>query len=197
MYVSWGNLSQIYKGMNQPDSAMLYAKKAYEKIKSDQSLNKYWEPRQVMLIFTCLGNAFAGKGEYDSALVYYRKSIVLSANNYWEIHLMDNYNGVAAVYKATGKLDSAVWYTKKVLAAKTAKAYPVTSLKAANLLSDIYESENRYDSTLKYVRMAISLRENLFNREKIMAIQNVHYKEQENQKAIADSKLKLRNQFIM
>ncbi len=45
--------------------------------------------------------------------------------------------------------------------------------------------------------MAIGLKENLFNREKIMAIQNVHYKEQEKQKEIADSKLKLRNQFIM
>jgi len=30
-----------------------------------------------------------------------------------------------------------------------------------------------------------------------MAIQNVHYREQESQKAIADSRLKLRNQFIM
>ncbi len=111
--------------------------------------------------------------------------------------LVDSYNGVAAVYKATGKLDSAVWYAKKVLAAKMAKSYPISSLKAANLLSDVYELKNRPDSTLKYLRMAIGLKENLFNREKIMAIQNLHYKEQEKQKEIADSKLKLRNQFIM
>lgn len=197
MYVSWGNLSRIYESLNQPDSAMLYAKKAYDRIKKDQSLNKYWDPRQLTLTYTCLGNAFAGKAEYDSALFYYRRSILLSANNYWEIHLIDSYNGVAAVYKATGKLDSAVWYAKKVLAAKIAKSYHVSSLKAANLLSDVYELENRSDSTLKYVRMAIGLKENLFNREKIMAIQNVHYKEREKQKEIADSKLKLRNQFIM
>lgn len=197
MYVSWGGLSRIYDRMNQPDSAMLYAKKAYEKIKTDQSLNKYWDPRQVPLIYTCLGNAFAGKDEYDSALVYYRKSTLLSANKFWEIHLIDNYNGVATVYKATGKLDSAVWYAKKVLATKIAKSYPVSALKAANLLSDVYELKNRPDSTLKYIRTAIGFKENLFNREKIMAIQNVHYKEQENQKAIADAKLKLRSKFIM
>ncbi len=196
-YVSWGNLSRIYEGMNQPDSAMLYAKKAFEKIKSDQSRNKYWHPRQVTLIYTCLGNAFAGKGEYDSALFYYRMSIPLSANNYWEIHLIDGYNGVAAIYKATGKLDSAVWYAKKVLAAKTAKSYPISALKAANLLSEVYELKNRPDSTLKYLRMAIGLEESLFNREKIMAIQNLHYNEREKQQEIADSKLKLRNQFIM
>jgi signal transduction histidine kinase len=197
MYVSWGNLSSIYEGMNQPDSAMLYAKKAYEKIKEDQSLNKYWHPRQVSLTYTCLGNAFAGKAGYDSALFYYRMAIPLSVNNYWEINLIDSYNGVATVYKATGKLDSAVWYAKKVLAAKIAKSYPVSSLKAANLLSDVYELKDRPDSTLKYLRMAIGLKESLFNRRKIMAIQNIHYKEQEKQKEIADSKLKLRNQFIM
>jgi signal transduction histidine kinase len=111
--------------------------------------------------------------------------------------LIDNYNGVAEIYKATGNIDSAVWYAKKVLATKTAKSYPVSSLKAANLLSDVYELENRSDSTLKYVRMAIGLKENLFNRENIMAIQNVHYREEENQRAIAGARLKLRNQFIM
>lgn len=197
MYVSWGTLSQIYEGMNQPDSAMLYAKKAYKKIRSDQSRNKYWHPMQVALTHLCLGNAFAGKADYDSALFHYRISISISASNYWEIQLIDSYNGVAAVYKATGGLDSAVWYAKKVLAAKIAKSYPVSALKAANLLSDVYEMKNRPDSTLKYMRMAVGLKENLFNREKMMAIQNVHYKEQEKQREIADSRFKLRNRFIM
>jgi len=197
LYVSWGNLSRIYEGMNESDSAMLYAKKAYEKMKADQSQNKYWNPMQASVTYTCLANAFVGKAEYDSALFYYRISMPLSENNYWEIFLVDGYNGVAAVYKATGKLDSAVRYAKKVLAAKVAKSYPVSSLKAANLLSDVYELKNRPDSTLKYLRMGIGLRESLFNREKIMAIQNLRYKEQEKEKEIADSKLKLRNQFIM
>jgi signal transduction histidine kinase len=90
-----------------------------------------------------------------------------------------------------------VWYAKKVIGAKVAKSYPISSLKAANLLSDVYELKNTPDSTLKYLKIAIGLRESLFNREKIMAIQNLQYKEKEKQKEIADSKLKLRNQFIM
>ncbi|HTF27542.1 MAG TPA: tetratricopeptide repeat protein, partial [Flavitalea sp.] len=184
MYVSWGNLSRIYEDLNEPDSAMLYAKKAFEKIKEDQSRNEYYNPRQVSLTYTCLGNAFAGKARFDSALFYYRMAIPLSANNYWEIHLVDSYNGIAAVYNATGRLDSAMWYARKVLAAKVAKSYPISSLKAANLLSAIYELKNKPDSTLKYLRMAIGLRESLFNREKIMTIQNLRYKELEKQKEI-------------
>jgi two-component system sensor histidine kinase UhpB len=197
MYVAWGNLSRIYGGMNEPDSAILYAKKAYENINGDQRLNKYWQPRQVSATYTSLGDAFAGKAEYDSALFYYRTAISLSANNFWEVHLMNDYNGVAAVCKATGKLDSAVWYAKKALAINVAKSYPVSSLKATNLLSDVYDLKNRPDSTLKYLRMAVGLRETLFNRERMMAIQSLHHKEQERQKEIAESKSKFRDRFIM
>ena len=196
-YVSWGGVSRIYAGMNQPDSAMLYARKAYDGMVEDHTLNEYWDPRQLTLVYTNLGNAFAGKAEYDSALLFYRKSILHCANNYWEIHLIDNYNGIAEVYKATGKLDSAIWYAKKALGSKIAKSYPFSALKASIVLSDAYELKKKPDSTLKYIRTAIAVKENLFNREKIMAIQNVHYKEQESQKAIADSRLKLQNQFIL
>ena len=196
-YVAWGGLSRIYAGMNEADSAMLYAKKAYDAMKKDRALNRFWDPRQMIVMNNGLGNAFSGKAGYDSALFYYRKSIHLCKDNYSEVHLIDNYNGVAAVHKATGRFDSALWYAKNVLAMRTAKSYPVSSLEAANLLSDVYDLENRPDSALKYVRMAVRLKENLFNREKIIAIQDVHYREQENQKAIVDARLKLRNQFIL
>lgn len=196
-YVSWGGLSRIYASMNLADSAMLYAKKAYHAMEKDPTRNRFWDPRQMIVMNKGLGNAFSGKAIYDSALFYYKKSIHLCKENYSDVHLMDNYNGVAAVYKATDKLDSAIWYAKQVLAMKVAKSYPVSSLEAANLLSEIYDLENRPDSALKYVRMAVELKDNLFNREKIIAIQDVHYREQENQKAIADVRLKLRNQFIL
>lgn len=77
--------------------------------------------------------------------------------------MVKDYNGIAAMYKATGKLDSAVWCAEKVLAAKIATSYPVSRLKAANLLSDIYELKNRPDSTLKYFRLAPILKDSLFN----------------------------------
>src|SRR5690606_29414353 len=124
-------------------------------------------------------------------------SISLSANNDWEVHLIDNYNGVANVFKETNKLDSVEWYARKVLSTKIAGSYPVSAIKAANLLSDLYQSRNNPDSALKYVSMAAAFKESLFNREKIMAIQNIHYREQEREREIAESKLQLRNQFIV
>ena len=199
IYGIWAGLSRLYDAMHQPDSAILYAKKAYEGVKHNHRLNagSYQSQKEISVITPILGNAFAGKAEYDSALFYYRMGLPASVNIYWEIHLIDGYNGIAAVYKATGNLDSALWYAKKILTAKIGKSYPTGPLKAANLLADIYELKNKPDSTLKYLRIAIGLKESLFNREKMMAIQNLTYKEQEKQKEIAGSKLKLRNQFIM
>jgi two-component system sensor histidine kinase UhpB len=49
---------------------------------------------------------------------------------------------------------------------------------------------------LKYVRMAIGINESLFNREKIMAIQNLTYQEREKQKELAAAELAFRNQVI-
>jgi signal transduction histidine kinase len=197
IYNMWIWLSRIFESMHQPDSAMLYAKKAYEEMKRNQVLsNESYEGRvKISFISPILGNAFAGKGNYDSALLYYRMGIPVSTNSYLETKLINDYNGIAAVYKATGNMDSAIWYSKKVLTEKITKTYPVGFLKAVNLLADIYESQNKPDSTLKYLRIAIVLKDSLFNREKTIAIQNITYKEQERQKEIEAAKLELRNKF--
>ena len=50
-------------------------------------------------------------------------------------------------------------------------------LKAANLLADIYELQKNADSSLKYLRIAINLKDSLFNREKTIAFQNVIFKD--------------------
>ena len=196
----WGNwfiLSMIYEGMNKPDSAMVFAKKAYEIIKFNGRLYKEDNESliQVSSVSKLLGNAFVAKAEYDSALYYYHVAIPLSTNLLSEINVIDSYNGIATVYKATGRLDSAVWYAAKVLTAKIAKSYPVGLLKAANLLSDIYQLENKPDSTLKYLRMSIALKDSLFNREKMIAIQNRTYTEQEKQQEIVAAEIKLQNQY--
>ena len=196
MHVAWANLSRIYRAMDQSDSAMIYVKKAFEHINRDQSLNKYWHPRQVGLIYAELGTSFAGHGDYDSALYYYRLCMPAAVYNNWEMDLMDVYNGVAAVHKATGELDSAVWYSDKVLTAEVTRSYPVSALTAANLLTEVYELKEQSDSVLKYVRMAIGMKDSLFNREKIMAIQNLTYRERERQEALATAELEFRNKVI-
>src|SRR5204863_6346802 len=128
---------------------------------------------------------YAGKANFDSALFLYRNSISISLKYHLELYRLDliqSYNGIAAVYKATKKFDSAAWYSKKVFSEKIEKSYPIGLLKAANMLADIYESQNKSDSSLKYLRIALNINDSLFSREKTMAIQSIAFKEQEKQK---------------
>ncbi len=142
-----------------------------------------------------LGNAFASKAQYDSALYYYRMGIPVSRYYYLETDMIDDYNGIAVVYNVTGKVDSAVWYAQKVLTEKVTKTYPVGFLKAANLLAAIYELKNKPDSTLKYLRIVVSLKDSLFNRDKTIAVQNLTYKEKERERELEDSRIKVQNRF--
>ena len=187
----WHDLAKVFGAMNQSDSAIFYAKESYKVLKR-------WKFADLNgSIYLTLGNAFASKGNYDSALFYYKIGVPISIRRSLAINKIDLYNGIAKAYKASGNVDSALWYSKKVLSDKSGHSYPIGSLNAANMLAAIYESKNKPDSTLKYLQIAIGLKDSLFNREQTIAIQNLTYKEQEKQKEIADSKLKLRNQFVM
>ncbi len=66
----YGNASHIFNGMKQYDSALLYARKSVAELNHNYSLNK--DSNEVKFlrsnIFLGLGDAFAGKAMYDSAL---------------------------------------------------------------------------------------------------------------------------------
>jgi len=181
----WSVVGSVYEKNNQPDSAILYGKKAYE-------LNNDWSG-----ILYVLGSAYSKKNNNDSAMFYYRAGLPVAVKNHTEIDLIDIYNGIAIIKKVQGDTDSAAWYAKKALAEKVGRTYPLGLLRSANMLADLYQSQNKDDSTLKYLRVSISLKDSLFNREKTIAIQNLAFKEQEKQKEIAASKLKYQNRLKM
>ncbi len=184
----YANLSRIFLSMNQFDSALIYAEKSHELMKQNPSLNTSWVKSNM---FTFLGDAFAGKAHYDSALFYYRMSLPFSDDIKMGLNKVDAYIGIAKVFKERGRPDSSTWYAKKVLSEKIIKTYRIGLLKAANLLAAVYESQNNADSSLKYLHIAIDVRDSLFNREKTIAFQNIIFKEKEEQKAIEAATLKL------
>lgn len=134
----WRDLSLVFHKLNKPDSAMLYAKKAYDQLKGTGAGN----------ISNVLGDAYAAKGNYDSALILYRNGVPVAQRDYDEPELIDCYNNIAGVYKAINNLDSAAWYCKKVLDEKIEKSYPLGLFTTTNMLADIYESKNKPDSSL-------------------------------------------------
>ena len=187
MAPGWRDLALVFHKLNEQDSAMLYAQKAYEQLKNTGAFN----------ISNVLGDAYVGKGNYDSALFFYRNGIAVAIKQYMQPDLVDCYNNIAGVYKEKNNLDSAVWYCKKVLNEKIEKSYPIGLLNTTNMLADVYSLEKKPDSALKYLRIALTIKDSLFSREKTMAIQNLAFKNQEKQKEVEAAKLQWQNQLKM
>ncbi len=199
------DLSQLYvalvpvlESLKKYDSALFYARKGYALFKSMPVLNEINDDntRIKCFQFRFLGEAFAGKAAYDSALYYYKLSLAASQPIHMELNNLDVYNGLAKIYKEKNQLDSAIYYATKTVSDKTAKSYPVGKLKAANLLADVYELKHNSDSTLKYLRMAIVIQDTLYNKDKMLAYQNIIFKDAERQQEVAATKLKLQREYL-
>jgi len=191
-------LVPVFENLKQYDSALIYARKGYALFKSMPVLHEQNDDNIRIKCFQLrfLGDAFAGKSEYDSALYFYNISLSTSKVIHMEINNLDIYNGLAKIYKSKGKLDSAIYYATMVAGNNTAKNYPVGKLQASNLLTEIYEMKNRPDSTLKYMRMAIIIQDSLYNKDKMLAYQNIIFKDQEKQREVHDTESRLKREYL-
>jgi len=157
----YAGISGIYEQNNQLDSALYYAKKAYQ-------LNPgYGYGLEKMAI------AYSRLGNDELALEFYKKSMLPALRENERGDLINIYNGIAEIYKARGDIDSAI------ISAKRALFNDPGSLEAAGILVDIYESVKNKDSTLKYLKLTTALKDTLFTheKEKLRVLQNITYNE--------------------
>ena len=178
-----GNLASVYAKNNQPDSAIYYAAIALK-----------YQPCWSGTLFV-VGDSYYKLNQLDSAIYYLDLGIECARLSRTEIDFVDLYHGKAQVYQVKNQLDSAIFYARRAMIEPFGKYYPRGVLNAITTLSDLYETKHQPDSALKYLKVAINLRDSLFNREKTMAIQNLAFKEQEKQKDLEASKLKFKTQI--
>jgi signal transduction histidine kinase len=199
MWGVWLHLSDIYAGLGKADSAMLFAQNAYAEIVSRKALykNDYDSQKETSATFNLVGSRFTDKGQYDSALYYFRSGSRDSINHQFSINTVSRYNGLAKVYYAIGMPDSAIFFTEKVLKANIARSYPVSLLEASMLMAAIYDQQKNSDSTLKYVRLAYAWKDSLFNRERMIAIRDITYREQEERQKDETERIHLYNRHIL
>lgn len=196
LYQIWPNLSELFGALHQPDSALFYAKKSLESLFNNPcKLTDYQQKCELSKMYLLLGHAFAGVAQYDSAFAYFHAGLPIAKDVYLHTDVVDDYNGLSFIFRATANTDSAVWYAKKALNEKIIKAYPVGFLKAVQMLAVIYESSDEPDSALKYLKTEIGLKDSLFNSEKAMAVQNLTNREEAKQKELIATRIQLQNRY--
>ena len=152
----------------------------------------------VSILF--LGHIYRKKGDYIHAITDYRKSINESLNrNFILKDAIEGYLGLAQAFQATDQRDSAFWYSNKAFKIATANSFPAQSLEACIILKDLYLQSGSLDSAFKYQTLTLSLKDSLFNQEKIRAGQNQSFNEFQRQEtikaAIETAKIKYQNRI--
>ena len=175
-------LAMAFNDLYQHDSALFYARKSYYQL-VDWKLDNIFSS-----IYPQLAKAYFNKAAYDSAVFYFHKGIRVSIGSNILIDEIDCYNGIARLYNTLGVTDSAIWYANKILSEKSGISYRDGLFKAVTLLASVYESKNKPDSALKYLKIAVGIKDSLFNRQKNIAIQNLEYQEKQKQIELENSK---------
>ncbi len=177
--------ASIFETFNQLDSALQYANKAHDL--SLKGLGKWGTSKDTLffslILAPTIGNIYSKSGDYSTALNYYRAGAAMAPGNK---DLMDNYNGLAGIFKKRGQLDSSILYANKVLELSKTAHYLMGKLQALNLLSDVYKLNHNTDSVTKYLELTIETKDSLFNTKKVMEIQNISFSEQLRQEEMRD-----------
>ncbi|HEX5154620.1 MAG TPA: tetratricopeptide repeat protein, partial [Parafilimonas sp.] len=173
-------IGKAYFLLQKWDSAFVYIQKAYDLDQADTN-DRWTEPPHY------LAALYEQKGDLVKALGLYKESLTMGgANN----SILQNYNGLASVYRKTGQTDSAIHYAKQAISLGITVSITVPVIEASALLVEIYKSQHNVDSAFKYQEILLIVKDSLFSQDKIKQLQNVTFDEQIRQQEVSIEKEK-------
>ncbi len=137
-------LTMAYLHFNKPDSALFYGRKAYDLDIAHQLNNNYPLYR--------LGLVYSKAGNTEMALSFFRRAIPMAYSQNIIKDVIDNYNGIAEVFKNTGQTDSTIFYASKVMELSKVSNYKRGALEASLLLSEMYEKQGNNSTAFYYYK---------------------------------------------
>jgi two-component system, NtrC family, sensor kinase len=155
-------LSTNYLMLNQPDSALIYAREG-ESYAKQGGVTKY-----LAYIWSVMGDIYRGKGNDSLALYYYHQSLQIgnATGNFSSV--AGTYEKLITYYIERNKADSVLYYASinlpaiKSLGAVTSFVASEVNLgKAYQHLATAYSMKGKEDSTNKYLQLALSVKDSL------------------------------------
>ena len=164
-----GFLGETYFYLNQLDSALYYTQMCYDLDLRDKN---HWPTP-----YFYLGEIYAQKKEYLSALDYYHTGINYSIE---QLNFLNGYIGIAGVFKKMDLMDSAVYYARQAVGVVQDGSFPSKIVEAGKILMDIYTTRHVTDSAFKYMQIMMVAKDSLFSQAK----QNLYFNEQLHQQEL-------------
>ena len=182
------NIATNYIDLGNTDSATYYVQKAY---------NGYLKFHLIVLDFYVrrnMGRLQFKLGNYNSAIEYLKKSLLISKNDKDHRNASYNYSQLAEVFEKTNKIDSVIIYAKLALEEGKIGPYNLFVLKCSAQLVKAYKLKNDFKNALFYNELLQNTKESLFGAGNIQAINNLISEENARKKEVEDQKTAYKNQ---
>ncbi|MEJ7738415.1 MAG: tetratricopeptide repeat protein [Chitinophagaceae bacterium] len=177
-------IGETYLELEQSDSAWAYLKRSYELTgKNDVALDD---------LLKDLGQVQAKLGNDAQAMTFFRNSIPYSLADKDRSILNETYLGIAGLFKKSAQTDSCIFYARKALEAAQEINYSKGIVAASKLLSEVYEAIDERQA-LQYFKMAMAVRDSVFNSEKAKQTQRLEFMEKERRESIEDARREYTN----
>ncbi|MBX9735240.1 MAG: hypothetical protein K2X37_14385 [Chitinophagaceae bacterium] len=186
-----------YLGLNKPKLAINHARTML------QVNPKILNEGNTTIAQYLLGKAFLGTGQFDSSRYYLKlaRDRVLTKfvlfRSQVDIEL-------SRVFLATNKLDLALTYGRAAYQYFLTNASEIRRLgesalyfqsEVTPILSKIFKARNNTDSAYYYLSLSNSLKDSLYNKEKITQFQNLSFNESVRKKQLADEEIQNQKAF--
>ncbi|RNI29171.1 sensor histidine kinase [Rufibacter latericius] len=165
-------IGAAFAGLNQLDSALYYKRLAYKTA-------FYLQDNQDLAVTTSsLAQYFHQVAAHDSSLYYFRIALGYVGKSQFRFDIAaDAQYGMADIYYQRHQRDSALLYAKRSLNISLQVKRLAAQTQAASLLHKLYAGKSPKDSAYKYLALTTTLKDSLFNEEKIKQIESIKYKE--------------------
>ncbi|CAF1449040.1 unnamed protein product [Adineta steineri] len=140
----------------------------YEKsIEYFHNLEKNPNGEDIAFIYNYLGDAYRFKGDYETALKYFKNSYEIMINSEPPRDILSSYllNNIGSIFTTKGQYDVGLDYYKRVLnITKIDSNYAVITTTKEGI-GNIYHRKGQYNEALKYLKSSLKIREKYLSGE--------------------------------
>ena len=140
--------------LNQPDSAMVYAKEAV-------AFSENLDPRSKAIAVRLLGGVYYYKGQYDSTIKYSYKALKFVEEAKDSTLLTSSMNNLGLAFYSVGSYPEALEYLLKALNMKYRIKQEYGLTQTLNNVGLVYNELKQYDKSREYFNQAIELSKQL------------------------------------
>jgi signal transduction histidine kinase len=171
----------VFEKMNQLDSALFYARLAFDRIQTEPP-----QPYFYSQICILLGKVYMRLEQREDAARFFRLALNKAVEVNFLVPIQESQLGLAHFFHDSNQTDSAIYYATRAYEGATGiKGYAVMT-DAAGLLRILFEKRGNFNRALYFNDLAIAARDSVTGVEKIREVQNLTNREERRQQKMKE-----------